>query len=80
MADIMKINRPPLRDIPAMLRINAEKIERGEFGTVATMAAVAINESGMVTIFAWGDVISPLAIRGLLDCAASNLNPQVWRS
>ncbi len=48
--------KPPLTDIPAMLRGMADDIESGAFGDVKTMYALVPKDGDYPLLFGWGNV------------------------
>ena len=59
MADIKVVQfstKPPLNDLPALLRNKADEIERGEYPGLTTLFLVMPVEGAYPRLFGWGDV------------------------
>jgi|GEM_PF-6878664 len=76
LAPVVTIHPHTLRDVPAVLRSIADRIEGGEFGD-ATQCAVVLN-GDMLEIFAIGDC-DPTDAHYLLCCGAARMQEPLLR-
>jgi hypothetical protein len=70
MADIRLLHDHPLiSDVPEMLRLMADEIERGEHVVPWAVFAYPADNHSWPAVFGWGPVPNDMAVVGLLEMA-----------
>lgn len=72
---VVAIHKPSLRDVPAKLRLIAEKIESGEYGDINQ--ATLVIHGKQLDIFGLGDVSGSDVAYMLFSAAMKMANPLV---
>lgn len=59
------------RQIPEMLRMSADNVERDK--DVHSMVAVAMHSDGSITVYGWGDVLGNMQAIGILHTGITEI-------
>ena len=70
---VIPIGTPNLKDVPASLRMLAEKIESGDLPGAVHAIVVAVDADEAITIYGYGEVGTRAHAVGTLQMAVVNL-------